>query len=245
MEKGLYTITENREVTNSIYMLTLQSEEKTKCIDGEFVNVTIPGKYLKRPISIMESAPGYVKLLYKVMGEGTSLLSKMNIGENVELLTGLGKGFDASKTQKKALLIGGGMGVAALLSIAKRLSKDKKQCCAILGFGSKKDVILEKEFRDAGAQVIITTIDGTHGMKGLVTNAISTQQPEYDFFYACGPMPMMKAVHDILSTSGEYSLEERMGCGAGFCYGCSIETNHGPKRVCKDGPVFEKEDMLW
>ena len=245
MNRGLYTIAENGEVAEGIFLLELKSADENGCISGEFVNITIPGKYLKRPISVMEAGPGFIKLLYKVMGEGTELLSKMNSGEKVELLTGLGKGFDVSKTQQKALLVGGGMGVAALVSLAGKLAKEKKQCCAILGFGSKKDVILEKEFLKAGVEVIITTLDGTHGMKGLVTDAIAARKPEYDFFYACGPMPMMKALHGTLSTSGEYSLEERMGCGAGFCYGCSIETAHGPKRVCKDGPVFEKEDMLW
>jgi len=189
-------------------------------------------------LSVCDLEDGKLTIVYKVVGEGTKVLSGMAVGAELEVLTGLGKGFETKECREKALLVGGGLGVPPLLLLAKKLKKEGKKVCAVLGFNKAEEIILEKEFRGVCDEVLISTVDGSVGVKGFVTDAIKAAEPAFDYFYTCGPMVMMKVVC-------EASLEERMGCGAGFCYGCSIQTKNGPRRVCKDGPVFKKEELIW
>jgi len=211
------------------------------------VHIDIPGYYLRRPFSVCDADEGSLSLLYKTVGEGTRALAKLPVGMQISVLEGLGKGFDADACQKKALLVGGGLGAAPLYPLAKRLNAQGKELTVVLGFNKKEEIVLEAEFKALCKRFCLATLDGSVGVKGFVTDAIRQLDcaQEYDYFYTCGPMVMMKAVCSLLEGPGEASLEERMGCGAGFCYGCSIQTAGGPRRVCKDGPVFKKEDILW
>ena len=204
-----------------------------------------PRAALRRPLSVCDLEDGKLTIVYKVFGEGTKVLSEMKAGKELEVLTGLGKGFETSECREKALLVGGGLGVPPLLLLAKRLKAEGKKVRAVLGFNKAEEIILEEEFREVCDEVVISTVDGSVGVKGFVTDAIKAAEPAFDYFYTCGPMVMMKVVCAALEGPGEASLEERMGCGAGFCYGCSIQTKNGPRRVCKDGPVFKKEELIW
>ena len=242
MINSLYTIVENKLVASGTHQLVLEGGGP---VDGEFVHIGIPGYYLRRPLSICDKEDGKLTVVFKVVGEGTKVLSRMPVGTELEVLTGLGKGFDPEACRKEALLVGGGLGVPPLYLLAKELRARGKKVTAVLGFNKADEIILEKEFRNVCDKVVISTADGSVGIKGFVTDALKAKEPSYDFFYTCGPMVMMKAVCTFLEGPGEASLEERMGCGAGFCYGCSIQTKNGPRRVCKDGPVFKKEELLW
>lgn len=242
MIKSLYTIVENKLVAAGTYRMVL---EGGGCADGEFVHIGVPGYYLRRPLSICDREDGKLTVVFKVVGEGTKVLSEMPAGTELEVLTGLGHGFDPEACRKEALLVGGGLGVPPLYLLAKELRARGKKVTAVLGFNKSDEIILEKEFRNVCDEVVISTADGSVGVQGFVTDALKATAPSYDFFYTCGPMVMMKAVCTALEGPGEASLEERMGCGAGFCYGCSIQTKNGARRVCKDGPVFKKEELLW
>ena len=242
MNKRLYTIAENSLIAAKTYQMVLVGEG---VVEGEFVDIGIPGFYLRRPLSICDREDGKLTVVYKVVGEGTKVLSEMGVGAVLEVLTGLGRGFDPEACESSALLVGGGLGVPPLYLLAKELKARGKKVTAVLGFNKADEIILADEFKRVCDVVVISTADGSVGVKGFVTDAIASMQPVYDYFYTCGPMVMMKAVCAALEGPGEASLEERMGCGAGFCYGCSIETKNGPKRVCKDGPVFKKEDLIW
>ena len=251
MKKCLYTISENSLIAVKTYKMVLAGEG---VIDGEFVDIAIPGFYLRRPLSICDKEEGKLTVVYKVVGEGTKLLSEMPAGTELEVLTGLGRGFDPQACKEEALLVGGGLGVPPLYLLAKELKAQGKKVTAVLGFNKADEIILAGEFKAVCDEVVITTADGSVGVKGFVTDAIREMAGQaghdggkacHDYFYTCGPMVMMKAVCAALEGPGEASLEERMGCGAGFCYGCSIQTKNGPRRVCKDGPVFKKEELLW
>ena len=242
MIKSLFTIAENTLIAPKTFKMVLVGEG---AVDGEFVNIAVPGYYLRRPLSVCDLENGRLTIVYKVVGEGTKVLSEMKAGAELEVLTGLGRGFDPSECRKEVLLVGGGLGVPPLLLLARKLKAQGKKVTAVLGFNKAEEIILEKEFRGVCDEVVISTVDGSVGVKGFVTDAIKATEPAYDFFYTCGPMVMMKVVCAALEGPGEASLEERMGCGAGFCYGCSIQTKNGPRRVCKDGPVFKKEDLIW
>ena len=242
MIKSLYTIVENSLIAPKTFKLVLAG---SAVVEGEFVNIAIPGYYLRRPLSVCDLEDGKLTIVYKVFGEGTKVLSEMKAGKELEVLTGLGKGFETSECREKALLVGGGLGVPPLLLLAKRLKAEGKKVRAVLGFNKAEEIILEEEFREVCDEVVISTVDGSVGVKGFVTDAIKAAEPAFDYFYTCGPMVMMKVVCAALEGPGEASLEERMGCGAGFCYGCSIQTKNGPRRVCKDGPVFKKEELIW
>ena len=242
MNKQVYTIAENRLVASDTYKLVLAGNGN---VNGEFVHIDIPGYYLRRPFSVCDADEGSLTLLYKTVGEGTQTLATLPEGTELSVLTGLGRGFDANACRKKALLVGGGLGAAPLYPRAERLKAQGKDVTVVLGFNRKEEMVLEREFRALCNTFSLSTLDGSEGIKGFVTDAIKALQPEYDYFYTCGPMVMMKAVCELLEGPGEASLEERMGCGVGFCYGCSIQTTGGPRRVCKDGPVFKKEDILW
>ena len=258
MQKRIFRIASNEGVARDTFRLVLRTEGTVAVRSGQFVDIALPGFYLRRPISVSDCLPDGVVLYYKVVGEGTRAMSEMAPGTELELLcgrdagsqsgmtiSGLGSGFHPEKCREHALLIGGGLGAAPLYLLAKELLAAGKQVTAVLGFNRTDEICLAEELRALGVPVHIATMDGSVGTKGFVTDAIAAARPAFDRFYTCGPLPMMKAVCAALDAPGEVSLEERMGCGAGFCYGCSIQTTNGPRRVCADGPVFDKEEVLW
>ena len=247
MNKGDFTILENTPLSKDCFKLVLQAPEDSKAefLPGQFVQISLEGFFLRRPISVCDFADSRLTLLVKKAGAGTKLLSELREGGRLNLLYPLGNGFDCSCAASSALLIGGGIGTAPLLYLSKALLQRGVRPTVVLGFNSASEAVLLDEFRTLGIEVHIATMDGSLGTKGFVTDAIRENGLEADYFYCCGPTPMMKAVRSELSMDGEFSLEERMGCGAGFCYGCSIQTPDGPKRVCEDGPVFKKEDLPW
>lgn len=241
MKEVILTIKENKLIAKNTYRLILNGKLSSGIKPGSFVNLKLNQSYLRRPISVCDVNKNSITLIYKVVGQGTEELSKMITG-NINILTHLGSGYHLDRAKKSNLLIGGGAGIPPLYLLAKELIKKHKQVTVILGFNQKDEVFYVNEFNKLGAKVIVTTLDGSVGYKGLVTDVI--KNIKYDYVYSCGPMVMLKAVYQLCKI-GEYSLEERMGCGFGACMGCSIMTKQGPKRVCKDGPVFLGEDIIW
>ena len=241
MKQSIFTITENTALTASVYRMRLTGDT-AGITTGQFVNIQLEGKYLRRPISVCDCADGVLTLSYKVVGSGTAQMAGMQAGQTLDLLTGLGNGYDMSKAGDHPLLIGGGVGVPPMYMLARQLREQGKPVSVILGFNTKDEVFCEQDFKDLGCDVTVTTVDGSYGVKGFVTNAL----PEnYSYFYTCGPEPMLKALYNATTTSGQFSFEERMGCGFGACMGCSCKVITGYKRICKDGPVLEKEEILW
>ena len=245
MERQFYTILHNDTVAAKTRRLELVSDDPSFVAGGEFVQVALDGLYLRRPLSLCESTEGRITLIYKVVGEGTARLAALQPGERLDILTGLGRGFDPGACAGSALLVGGGVGAPPLLPLCRELVARGKRVSVVLGFNSADEIILEREFRALTPDVTLATVDGSAGVKGFVTDAIASRQPAFDYFYTCGPLVMMRRVCEMLETGGEVCLEERMGCGAGYCAGCSIRTRQGTRRVCKDGPVFKKEDLIW
>lgn len=245
MQKRIFHIESNDAVARDTFRIVLRTDGPVAVRSGRFVDIDIPGYYLRRPISVSDALPDGVVLYYKVVGEGTRVLSTMSPGSALELLLPLGNGFHPEKCAAEALLIGGGLGAAPLYLLAKELLAAGRKATAVLGFNKADEICLVDELKALGVPVHIATMDGSVGTKGFVTDAIAAAKPAFDRFYTCGPLPMMKAVCAALSAPGEVSLEERMGCGAGFCYGCTVQTASGPRRVCADGPVFDKEEVLW
>ena len=245
MEIKIYSITENTLVAPQVYRMELSSESAPQLQAGQFVNVTVPGKFLRRPLSVSLSEPGRLTLLYKVVGEGTAALAALQPGADLELLTGLGNGFDIDACRDSALLVGGGIGVAPLRQLCRDLRAAGRRVTALLGFNTATEILLKDELEALGATVHIATMDGSAGIRGLVTDALQAVRPTFDYFYVCGPMPMMRALYPLLPSSGEFSLEERMGCGTGLCFGCTVQTTEGPRRICHEGPVFKKELLPW
>ena len=242
MKNSVFTITKNDKLTNNVYIMTLNGDcEGIRC--GQFVNIKLDGLYLRRPISVCDCEGDLLTLIYKVVGRGTEQMSKMKAGETLDLLTGLGNGYDLTKSGDKPLLLGGGVGVPPMYMLCKELVAEGKQPTVILGFNKADEVFYKEEFEALGVRVIVATADGSVGVKGFVTTAM--EGIEYSYFYTCGPEPMLKAVYNATSTSGQMSFEERMGCGFGACMGCSCKTLTGYKRICKEGPVMEKEEILW
>lgn len=242
MKQGIFEIAENVQLVESVYRMRLVGDVSAVSAPGQFINIMLKGKYLRRPISVYDVDSDSVTIIYKVVGSGTDILSKMSVGEKLDILTGLGNGYDISEAGSAPLLIGGGVGVPPLYLLAKELIKVGVKPRVIIGFNTEKEVFGEKEFSDLGCEVTVTTVDGSKGVKGFVTNAL----PEsYSYFYTCGPEPMLKAVYKSTVTSGQFSFEERMGCGFGACVGCSCKTVTGYKRICKEGPVLRKEEILW
>ncbi len=242
MKQQVLTIMENVPVTNCVYRMRLEGAELEAQKPGGFVNIRLDGLFLRRPISVFDSAPGSLTILYKVVGKGTEQMSGMKAGETLDVLTGLGNGYDLAKAGDHPLLLGGGVGVPPLYLLAKQLIAAGKKVSAVLGFNTAAEVFGEAEFRALGCDVTVTTADGSYGVKGFVTDALPA---EYSYFYTCGPEPMLKAVYRAAKTSGQFSFEERMGCGFGACMGCSCKTITGYKRICREGPVLEKEEILW
>ena len=242
MKQGFFKIIENVKLCENVYKMVLQGDTSKITRSGQFINVKIDGLYLRRPISVNDLDGDKVTIIYKVVGKGTLKLSKMIDGE-LDILTGLGNGYDESKSGNNPLLIGGGVGVPPLYLLAKNLIKQGKNVTVVMGFNTKSEIFYVNEFEKLGAKVIVTTVDGSYSLKGFVTNAIDSL--EYSYVYTCGPEPMLKAVYNAIKTSGEFSFEERMGCGFGACMGCSCKTLYGNKRICKDGPVLKKEEIIW
>ncbi len=241
MKQVIFEITQNVSLTETVYRMTLKGDtEGIFC--GQFVNIKIDELFLRRPISVYNVEDGFLTIVYKVVGEGTEKLKEMKYGEKLDVLTGLGNGYSLYSDLENALLIGGGVGVPPLYYLAKELLKKGKKVYAILGFNTKSEVFAEEDFKALGINVTVTTADGSYGKKGFVTDAL----PDFNYYYyTCGPEPMLKAVYKNAKGDGQFSFEERMGCGFGACMGCSHKTVKGFKRVCKDGPVFKKEEILW
>ena len=242
MKQTFFSIKENTALTSTVYKMVLVGDT-AEIKAGQFVNILINGLFLRRPISVCDCQDGELTLVYKVVGKGTEAMSKMPIGEKLDVLTGLGNGYDLSLSGEKPLLIGGGVGIPPLYMLAKELIAQGKSVSVILGFNTKEEIFYENEFKALGASVYVTTVDGSYGTKGFVTNVM--EGLDYSYFYTCGPEPMLKAVYNSSKTSGQLSFEERMGCGFGACMGCSCKTITGNKRICKEGPVLVKEDILW
>ncbi len=246
--KGNYTIISNRRLTHKTWVMTLGGDTSAITAPGQFVNIAIPGKYLRRPISICDYSHerGEVVLLYDVIGEGTKAMSEMKQGDNVDMLNGLGNGFSLDSGAESPLLLGGGIGCAPLLNLARALKRLGKNPIAILGYNKAADSFgMDKWFEEIGVEAHIATVDGSVGTKGFVTDVIREKNINGDYFHACGPMPMLKALCNGLDIPGEVSIESRMGCGFGACMCCSVETRDGSKRICKDGPIFRKEELVW
>lgn len=245
MKQATFTLTANEQIAQDIYCMTLTGDASDVTRSGQFVNLSLPGHYLRRPISVADFTPRGVSLLYKVVGEGTAQMASMLPGTQLDLLTGLGNGFSLPDQPRNILLVGGGIGAAPLYHLTKDLIGLHCQVTIVLGFTSWADCFYLKRFQELGARVYVSTVQGDVGTKGFVTDAIRAHNIQADYFYACGPMPMLSALCHSLDYSGEVSLEARMGCGFGICMGCSIETTQGPQRVCKEGPVFRKEELIW
>ena len=243
MIQGIYTITENKKIAKDVFKMILEGDTSAITAPGQFVNIKLEGKFLRRPISICDYDDNTITLIYKVVGEGTEMMSKMSDGETLDVLVGLGNGYSTVKSGGTPLLIGGGVGVPPLYNLCKKLISEGKKVTVILGFNSSDDVFYFEEFKALGAKAIITTADGSMGIKGFVTDAMG--DIEYSYFYTCGPEVMFRAIEKCVKTSGQYSFEERMGCGFGACMGCSCKTKYGNKRICKDGPVLEREEIIW
>ncbi len=243
MKQSIFEIKENMALTDSVYKMRLVGDTSEIVRTGQFINIKLDGFFLRRPISVCDREGDSVTIIYKVVGKGTSLMSKMAVGDKLDILTGLGNGYDTEKSKEKPLLVGGGVGVPPLYMLAKKLISEGKQVSVILGFNTKSEIFYEDEFKKLGASVKVTTADGSYGIKGFVTDALS--DIDYTYFYSCGPEPMLKALYKASSTSGQLSFEERMGCGFGACMGCSCHTVTGNKRICKEGPVLEKEEIIW
>ena len=243
MKQGIYKIISNRPLTDTVFQMVLEGDVSHIKNSGEFINIKLEGKYLRRPISVCDVDATTVTIVYKVVGGGTEQMSEMPVGTVLDVLTGLGNGYDLVTSVDKPLLLGGGVGLPPLYNLAKRLIERGKKVTVVLGFNTKDEIFYENEFKALGAETYVTTADGSYGIKGFVTDAI--KDLDYTYFYTCGPEPMLKAVYKTSKTSGQMSFEERMGCGFGACMGCSCKTLTGYKRICKDGPVMKKEEILW
>ena len=243
MKEVIYTVESNVALTDSVYRMVMAGDTSAITGAGQFVNVKLDGQYLRRPISICDYDENTLTLIYKVVGIGTEKMSAMKAGEKLNILTGLGNGYDLSLSGDAPLLVGGGVGVPPLYKLCKLLKAEGKKVTVILGFNTKSEIFAEKDFAEIADKVIVTTVDGSYGVKGFVTNALA--EVDYTYVYTCGPLPMLKALAGATETSGQYSLEERMGCGFGACMGCSCKTLLGNKRICKEGPVFVKEEIIW
>ncbi len=243
MKQSIFKITSNEKIARDIFKMTLAGDTSAITAPGQFVNIKLDGLFLRRPISVCDCVGDNLTLIYKVVGRGTEQMSRMKSGDELDLLTGLGNGYNTEASGGSPLLVGGGVGVPPMYMLCKELISEGKNVTVVLGFNSKDDVFYEDEFRALGADVHIATADGTYGIKGFVTDVIKDMQ--YTFFYTCGPEPMFRAMHKIMKTPGQYSFEERMGCGFGACMGCSCKTLTGNKRICKEGPVMESEEIIW
>ena len=242
MKQSIFTILSNTALTDNVYKMVLSGDTSAITAAGQFVNIQLDGLFLRRPISVCDYNDSTLTIIYKVVGKGTQAMSKMASGE-LDILTGLGNGYDLSVSGDHPVLVGGGVGVPPMYNLAKKLLEEGKKVTVILGFNTKSEIFYEEEFKKLGCAVLATTVDGSYGIQGFVTDAL--KEVNYSYFYSCGPEPMLKALYKATTTSGQMSFEERMGCGFGACMGCSCKTLTGYKRICKDGPVMRKEEILW
>ena len=246
MKQHIFEIQSNEQIAKNVYRMQLGGDT-TGILPGQFVNIRVQGQFLRRPISVcnveqpLNNVEPHLTIIYKVVGVGTEAMSHLPVGTQLDVLTVLGNGYNLSKAGDAPLLVGGGVGVPPMYMLARQLREAGKKVRVILGFNTKDEVFYEDEFRALGCDVTVTTVDGSHGVKGFVTNALDGQQ---SYYYTCGPLPMIKALLQAAGTNGEVSMEERMGCGFGACMGCTIQTTQGPKRVCKEGPVFPAEELI-
>lgn len=245
MKQGIFRIEENIEIAKNTMKMVLKGDTEALKRPGQFVNLKIDGFFLRRPVSVCDYNENDMTIIYKVVGSGTEAMRKMSAGEEIDVLTGLGNGYDITKAGTQPVLIGGGAGVPPMYNLAKSILKEMpvQKISVILGFNTAEEVFYKEEFEALGADVYITTADGSQGTKGFVTDVL--RNLEYSYFFTCGPMPMFSAIEKEAKTSGQYSFEERMGCGFGACMGCSCKTKYGNKRICKDGPVLEREEIIW
>ena len=243
MTQGIYEILSNEKIALNVYKMILCGDTSAITASGQFVNLKLDGKFLRRPISICDYDDKTITIIYKVVGTGTEQMCEMSAGEKIDILVGLGNGYNLDKSGDRPLLLGGGVGVPPMYNLCKKLIEQGKKVKVVLGFNTKEEVFLEDDFKALGADVTVTTADGSYGIKGFVTDAM--KEIDYTYFFTCGPMPMFKAIEATAVTSGQYSFEERMGCGFGACMGCSCKTKYGNKRICKDGPVLEREELIW
>ena len=244
MEQQICSVLENKPLTDSVWRMRLKADTSAITAPGQFVNLKLDSLYLRRPISVCDWDERSVTLIYKIVGKGTEAMSHLWGGQaSVDVLLGLGNGYDLTKSGPSPLLIGGGVGVPPMYGLAKKLLAQGKDVTVILGFNTKDEIFCEEEFKALGAKVFVTTVDGSYGVKGFVTDVM--KDLSYTYFYTCGPMPMFKAIEKTAVTSGQFSFEERMGCGFGACMGCTCKTKYGSKRICKDGPVLEREEIVW
>ena len=243
MKQSIFTIISNTALTDCVFKMVLEGDTSAITAPGQFVNIKLEGLYLRRPISVCDLDGSHLTIVYKAVGKGTEMMSHMQAGEKLDVLTGLGNGYDLTLSGDKPVLLGGGVGVPPMYLLAKKLIAEGKKVSVILGFNTKGEIFYEEEFKKLGAAVAVTTVDGSYGIKGFVTDALKNM--DYTHFYTCGPEPMLKAVYKASNTSGQMSFEKRMGCGFGACMGCSCKTLTGYKRICKEGPVMKKEEILW
>lgn len=242
-KKGIYEIRSNEALTESVWRMVLVGDTQYLTAPGQFVNIAIEGCYLRRPISVCDYDNESITLIYKVVGRGTEIMSRMQAGEKLDVLTGLGNGFSLSAATERPLLVGGGVGVPPLYNLAKNLHAAGKKVQVVLGFNRADEIFYAEEFRALGIDVHIATVDGSVGVKGFVTDAM--KELNFDYVYTCGPLPMLKAIYAATECDGEYSFEERMGCGFGACMGCSCQTKKGSKRICKEGPVLKRDEIIF
>ncbi len=242
MKQGLFEITQNKPIAENVMQMCLKGDTSAITCPGQFINIKLEGRFLRRPISVCDVNGDEITIIYKIVGAGTEQMSCMESGK-LDVLTGLGNGYDMSLSGDRPLLIGGGAGVPPMYMLAKKLIAEGKKVTVILGFNKKNEMFYEDEFKALGADVKVATADGSYGIKGFVTDAMDGV--DYTYFYTCGPEPMLKAVYNKSKTSGQFSFEERMGCGFGACMGCSCETKYGSKRICKEGPVLERGEIIW
>ena len=243
MKQGIFKITENTKIAKDVFKMRLAGDTSGITGAGQFVNIKIDGFFLRRPISVCDFNENELLIIYKVVGKGTDRMSGLEAGQKLDLLTGLGNGYDLTVKTDKPVLIGGGVGVPPLYKLAKELKKQGKKVSVILGFNSKEEIFFEKEFKEIADRVLVCTADGTYGVKGFVTDALC--DVDYDYFFTCGPEPMFRALEKTVKTSGQFSFEQRMGCGFGACMGCTCKTLTGNKRICREGPVLFREEIIW
>lgn len=244
-KKGIYTVKSNTPLTPVVYRMVLEGDTQYITRSGQFINIELAGKYLRRPISVCDYDATTITIIYKVVGRGTEQMKAMEAGEQLDILTGLGNGFSTENEARRPLLVGGGVGVPPMYNLCRRLLGEGKSPIVILGFNTAEEIFYAEEFRALGVETYISTADGTVGTKGFVTDVIREQALDFDYLYTCGPLPMLKALYDATSVDAEFSFEERMGCGFGACMGCSCKTKYGNKRICKDGPVLKREEIIW
>lgn len=245
MKQEIYTIGSNCRVADGTCRMRLNGDTSALERGGQFVDIALDGFFLRRPIAVTDWDSRGFDILYKTVGKGTVALSQMLPGASLDVLVGLGNGFDASACRHSALVACGGLGASPAFILVRELLSAGKRVCVVLGFNKASEAVLVDEYRALGADVTLVTLDGSAGIRGFVTDAVRLLDRDFDYFYTCGPRVMMKAVCGMLDIPGEASLEERMGCGCGICYGCTCQTPDGPRRVCADGPVFKKEDIIW